>query len=137
MKRIPSFVYGHVLGALIVGAVGGAFLDLTAVLVFASGLAAAAVVSSMVCWWWPKFDAPAGPLWLVATVANPVLLAGLAWSLVNLGCITGETKGWDCLFSDVGWVAAAGTLPSPIVGLIVRWWWKRRLKSPPPSHGGG
>ena len=76
MRRIPSFVYGHVIGALIAGIAGGAFLDLTAVMVFGAGLAAAAIVSAMVCWWWPKFDAAAWKLWLVATLANPVMLAG-------------------------------------------------------------
>ena len=38
MHRIPSFVYGHVIAALITGVVGGAFLDLTALLAFGSGL---------------------------------------------------------------------------------------------------
>ncbi len=120
MRRIPSFVYGHVLGALATGAIGGAFLDLTAVMVFGSVAAAAAVVSALVCWWWPKFDAPAWKIWLVATVANPVLIAGVVWSLLNIDCYTGELNGWDCLFSDVGWVCALGTLPSPVVGLIAR-----------------
>lgn len=130
MRRIPSFVYGHVIGALLAGVVGGSFLDLTAVMAFGSILAAAAIVSSLVCWWWPKFDAPTWKLWLVATVANPVLIAGLVWSVFYFGCITGDLKGWDCLFSDVGWVSAAGTLPSPVVGLIVRWWWSRSRKAP-------
>ena len=132
MRRIPSFVYGHVIGALVAGVVGGAFLDLKAVLAFSSILAAAAVMSSLVCWWWPKFDAPAWKLWLAATAANPVLIAGLVWSVFYLGCLTGDLKGWDCLFSDVGWVSAAGTLPSPVIGLIVRWWWTRRNRTATP-----
>jgi hypothetical protein len=126
VRRIPSFVYGHVIGALVAGMVGGAFLDLKAVLAFSSILAAAAVMSSLICWWWPKFDAPAFKLWLAATAANPVLIAGIVWSVTYFGCLTGDLKGWDCLFSDVGWVSAAATLPSPVVGLIVRWWWTRR-----------
>lgn len=129
MRRIPSFVYGHVLGALVAGVVGGAFLDLTAVMVFGSSAAAAAVVSALVCWWWPKFDASAWKLWLVATAVNPLLIAGLIWSLVSLDCILGTTRGWNCLFADVGWVVAVGTLPSPVVGLIVRWWWTHRRKA--------
>ena len=120
VRRIPSFVYGHVVGALVTGAIGGAFLDLTAVMVFGAAAAAAAAVSALVCWWWPKFDASAWKIWLVATVANPVLIAGVVWSLLNMDCYTGELKGWDCLFSDVGWVCALGTLPSPIIGLIAR-----------------
>lgn len=133
MRRIPSFVYGHVIGALVAGAVGGAFLDLKAALAFSSILAAAAVMSSLVCWWWPKFDAPPWKLWLVATVANPVLIAGLVWSVAYFGCITGDLKGWDCLFSDVGWVSVAGTLPSPAIGLILRWWWPRRRRTATPA----
>jgi len=125
VRRISSFVYGHVIGALVTGVIGGAFLDLTAVLVFGSGLAAAAVVSALVCWWWPRFDAPAWKLWLVATVANPVLIAGLVWTVVMRDCLTGELKGWSCLFAEVGLVAAAATLPSPVVGLIARWAWSR------------
>jgi len=37
MRRLPSFVYGNVAGGLIAGIVGGAFLDLKAVVIF-SGL---------------------------------------------------------------------------------------------------
>jgi len=125
VRRIPSFVYGHVIGALITGLVGGAFLDLTAVLVFGAGLAAAAVVGALVCWWRPKFDASAWKLWLVAIVANPLFIAGLVWTVIMRDCLTGELKGWSCLFAEVGLVAAAATLPSPVVGLIVRWYWAR------------
>lgn len=132
MRRIPPFVYGHVIGALVAGAVGGTFLDLKAVLAFSSILAAAAVASGLVCWWWPKFGAPPWKLWLVATFANPVLIAGIVWSVSYFGCFTGDLKGWDCLFSDVGWVSAAGTLPSPVIGLIVRWWWTRRNRTATP-----
>ena len=41
MRRVSSFVYGHVVGALISGVIGGAFLYLTAVMVFGAGLAGA------------------------------------------------------------------------------------------------
>ena len=133
MRRVSSFVYGHVVGALISGVIGGAFLDLTAVMVFGAGLAGAAGVSSLVCWWWPKFDASAWKLWLVATFANPVMIAGLVWTVVMRGCLTGALKGWDCLFAELGLVAAAATLPGPVVGLIVRWWQARRR---PPGPAG-
>jgi hypothetical protein len=133
VRRVPSFVYGHVVVALISGVIGGAFLDLTAVMVFGAGLAAAAGISSLVCWWWPKFDAPAWKLWLVATFANPVMIAGLVWTVAMRGCLTGELKGWDCLFAKLGLVASAATVPGPIVGLIVRWLWARRR---PPGPAG-
>jgi hypothetical protein len=138
VRRVPSFVYGHVIGAAITGAIGGAFLDLTAVLVFSTGLAAAAAASALICWWWPTFDAPAWKLWLAATAANPVMVAGLTWSIVMRDCLTGELTGWNCLFAEVGLVACAGTLPSPIVGLIVRWFWarRRRTRLRPPGPAG-
>ena len=106
--------------------VGGAFLDLTAVLVFGAVLAVAAIVSASICSRWPKFDAAAWKLWLVATFANPVMIAGLFWTIAMRDCLTGEITGWDCLFAEVGLVASAGCLPSPIVGLLVRWFSNRR-----------
>ena len=121
-----AFVYGHVIGALAAGMIGGGFLDFTAAMVFGGSAAAAAAVSALVCWWWPRFDAPAWKLWLVATAANPVLIAGVAWSLFNIDCYTGELKGWNCPFSDVGWVCALGTLPSPVLGPIAHRFWNRR-----------
>lgn len=130
MRRIPSFVYGHVIAALVVGAVFGATLvHVNAVLALAAVLAAAAVISALFCWWWPTFDAPAAKLWLVATFANPLLIAGIGWSLHYADCLAGERKGWDCLFADMGWLAVAATLPSPVAGLIVRRWWTRRHKA--------
>lgn len=82
MRYIPSFAYGHVIAALVVGGVFGATLaNVNAALALGAILAAAAVISALVCWWWPGFDAPAWKLWLVATIANPLLLAGIARSL--------------------------------------------------------
>lgn len=130
MRHIPSFAYGHVISALVVGAVfGGTLVHINAVLALGAVLAAAAVISALVCWWWPGFDAPAGKLWAVATFANPLLIAGIAWSFYYADCLVGERKGWDCLFDDMGWLAVAATLPSPIVGLAVRWRWTRRHKA--------
>ncbi len=120
MRRIPAFVWGHVLGALVVGVVGGAFLDLTAVVTFGATLAAAAVISALACWWWPGFDAAAWKLWLVATFANPVMLAALVWTVIERECLMGGLAGLDCLFAEVGPVAAAACLPSPLIGLLVR-----------------
>lgn len=130
MRRVPPFVWGHVLCALLTGLVGGSFLDLTAVLTFGAGLFTAAIVSSLVCWRWPTFDGPAWKLWLVATFANPVMIAGLIWTVAMRDCLIGELTGWDCLFAEVGLVACAGCLPSPIAGLVVRRFWNWRVKAP-------
>ena len=122
MRRIHPFVWGHVLGALVVGAVSGAFLDAEAVMTFSSLLAANAVIGSLICWWRPGFEAAGWKLWLVATFANPLILAGIAFSIDQWDCLFKPVKGWSCMFSDFGWMAAAACLPSPLIGLAVRWW---------------
>ena len=125
MRRIPSFVYGHVVGALIVGAVSGAFLDWQAVASFAGLLAANAVIGSLICWRWPGFEAPGWKLWLVATFANPLMLSAIAFSIDQYECLVGQRTGWNCLFSEVGPLTVMACLPSPLIGLAVRWWWRR------------
>lgn len=130
VRYIPSFAYGHVIAALLVGVVFGAtLLNVSAIIALGTVLAAAAVISALICWWWLGFEAPSWKLWLVATVANPLLIGGVAWSLYYADCLAGETKGWDCLFADMGWLAVAATLPSPVIGLIARFFWTRRRKA--------
>jgi hypothetical protein len=126
VKKVPSFVYGHVLGALVTGAVAGSFLDWQAVTSFAGVLAVNAVIGALICWWWPGFDAAGWKLWLVATFANPLILAAIGFSIDQFDCLVGRQTGWNCMFSDVGPLAAAACLPSPLIGLAVRWLWRRR-----------
>jgi hypothetical protein len=121
VRRIHPFVYGHVVGAFLVGAVAGAFLDLKAVLVFSSLLAANAAIGSLVCWWRPGFEAAWWKLWPVATFANPMMLAAIAFSIDQYDCLTGQQSGWNCMLSDVGPLTVAACLPSPIIGLAARW----------------
>ena len=125
MRRIHPFVYGHVVGAFMVGGVAGAFLDLKAMLVFSSLLAANAAICSLVCWWRPGFEAAWWKLWLVATFANPLMLSAIAFSIDQYDCLTGQRSGWNCMFSDVGPLTAMACLPSPLIGLAVRWWRQR------------
>ena len=125
MRRIHPFVWGHVIGALAVGAVWGAFLDLTAVVSFAGVLAANAMIGSLICWWRPGFEAAGWKLWLVATFVNPLMVSAIAYSIDQYDCLAGQRTGWNCMFSDVGPLVVAACLPSPLVGLAVRWW-KRR-----------
>ena len=127
MRRIHPFVYGHVVGAFVVGGVAGAFLDLKALLVFSSLLAANAAIGSLVCWWRPGFEAAGRKLWLVATFANPLMLAAIAFSIDQYDCLIGERTGWNCMFSDVGPLTVMACLPSPLVGLAVRWWKRRSV----------
>jgi hypothetical protein len=126
MKRIPAFVFGHVLGAILTGAIAGSFLDWKAVWVFAAVLGGNAVVGSLICWAWPGLRAPWWKLWPMATVINPLMLAGIAWTLKHWSCLAGDHTGWDCLFSDAGLFGIAGCLPSPLIGLMARWWFRRR-----------
>jgi len=127
VRRIHPFVYGHVVGAFVVGGVAGAFLDLKALLVFSSLLAANAAIGSLVCWWRPGFEAAGRKLWLVATFANPLMLAAIAFSIDQYDCLTGQRSGWNCMFSDVGPLTVLACLPSPLVGLAVRWWKRRSV----------
>ncbi len=126
MRRIHPFVYGHVIGALLTGAVAGAFLDSTAVMVFSSLLAGNAVIGSLVCWWRPGFEAAGWKLWLTATFANPLMLSAIAFSIDSYDCLVGARTGWNCMFTDVGPDVIEACLPSPLIGLAVRWWWRRR-----------
>ena len=121
MRRIHPFVLGHVVGALVVGGVVGAFLDLKAVLVFSSLLAVNAAIGSLVCWWRPGLEAAGWKLWLVATFANPLMLSAIAFSIDQYDCLTGQQSGWNCMLSDVGPLTVAACLPSPIIGLAARW----------------
>lgn len=125
MRRIHPFVYGHVVGALIVGAVAGAFLDWQAAVSFAGLLAANAVISSLVCWWRPGFEAAGWKLCLMAAFANPLMIAAIGFSIDQYECLIGQRTGWNCMFAEVGPLTAVLCLPSPLIGLVFRWW-KRR-----------
>ena len=128
MRRIHPFVYGHVVGAFVVGGVAGATLDLKALLVFSSLMAANAAIGSLVCWWRPGFEAAGWKLWLVATFASPMMLAAIGFSIDQYDCLIGERTGWNCMFSDVGPLTVMACLPSPLIGLAVRWWKRRPQK---------
>ena len=73
MRALPPFVYGHVLGALLIGAVGGSFVEFRAILTFGIAMTVGAAASAMVCRWWPGFDASGWRLWLAGALGNPLL----------------------------------------------------------------
>lgn len=125
MPHIHSFVYGHVIGALIVGAVSGAFLDVKAVFTFSGLLAANAAVGSLIGWWRPGLEAAGWKLWLTTSFVNPLMLVAIFFIYDQYDCLVGQRTGWNCMFSDLGPMMAAACLPSPLIGLAVRWW-KRR-----------
>jgi hypothetical protein len=133
VRHIHPFVWGHILGALVVGAIAGAFFDLEAVVVFPAVLAGGAIVGTLVVWWWPKLDAASWKVWLVATFANPLMPAALIWMVIQRECLVAGTEGWDCLFADVGPFVAALCLPAPLIGLAVR---RLMAKRQSPSTAG-
>lgn len=131
MRRIPPFVYGSVIGGLITGIVAGAFLDLKAVAIFSAVLAANAAIVSLVCWWKPGFEATAWKLWLMAALANPLMLTALGFTIDQYECLVGSKTGWNCMFATIGPLAAGICLIPPTVGVLVRWLvaWRRKAIS--------
>ena len=125
-RRIHPFVLGHIGGALVAGAIAGTFFDAVAVATFAGILAANALLATLVCWWWPGLNASGWKLWLTASLANPLVLAGVAWSAIQYECFTGEKTGWNCMFDDLGPFAAGMGLLPPLFGLATRWLVRRR-----------
>lgn len=123
MRALSPFVYGHVLGALLIGAVGGSFLDLRAILTFAAAMAVGAAASAVVCRWWPGYDAPGWRLWLAGALGNPLLLVALGFSIDSYDCLTGKRTGWDCMFSDIGPIVVGVCVLPPLFGLALRWLW--------------
>jgi hypothetical protein len=127
VRRIHPFVYGHVLGALAIGAAAGAFLDWRAVATFSVLLAANAVIGSLICWWRPGFEAAGWKLWLAASFANPLMLSAIGFSIDQYECLIGQRTGWNCMFAELGPLTAALCLPSPLIGLAARWWKRRSV----------
>ncbi len=121
----PAFAWGHVGGALLIGAVVGIFFDWKAVWVFGSSMAGGALVSALVCWWWPGFAGSWWKLLLVGLAANPLFLGAVVWMWIDRECLLGHVRGWNCLLSDVGPDIAAACLPTPFLGLVARWGWRR------------
>lgn len=121
MKRLPSFVVGQVVGALVIGAAAGAFLDMLAVMTFGIGMMLGAAVSALACRWWPGYAAPGWRLWLAGSLANPLLLGALGLSLQDYECLLGQKTGWSCMFADVGPMVAGVCLIPPLLGVGLRW----------------
>ena len=121
MRRIPSFVYGHVLSAFLLGFVGGVFLNLEALLVFCSVMAGSALVSALVCWRWPGYAGAGWKLWLVGVIASPLFLVAAFLVAQDYECLTGSKTGWDCMFSDMYPLMMGVCVIPPLIGLAVRW----------------
>ena len=126
MLRIHPFVMGQLIGAAMTGAIAGAFVSPQAAFIAAVALLGGAIVSSFVCQWRPGVEAAGWKLWAVAVLANPIMIAALAFMAHDWQCVLGLHRGWDCLAAAMAIVAACLCLLPPLGGLLWRWW-KGRL----------
>lgn len=129
MLRIHPFVMGHLIGAVMTGAIAGAFINPQAAFIGALALFGGALVSCFICQWRPGVEATAWKLWLAAVFANPVMLAALGFMAVDWECVVGARRGWDCLAAAMAILVAGLCLLPPIGGLLWRWWKHRRARA--------
>ena len=123
---LQPFVVVHVLGtALVVGGLiflngfGGTPPAVAGGLAGLAGLVGAAI-SAFVCRLWPGLSASAWKLWLVAWIANPVVIFSFVVAFPGIGCLTGSGGGWDCIGLIAGALVAGVCAIPPLVGLVVR-----------------
>lgn len=128
MLRITPFVMGHLISAVLVGAGAGAFLDVRASLYFALALMVGAAVSSRVCQWKPGFEAAGWKLWLVAVIANPILLASLFFMALDWECVVGLRRDLNCIAAAISISAASLCLLPPVGGIAWRGWKRYRAR---------
>jgi hypothetical protein len=129
VRRIPSFVYGHVLGALLIGLIAGSFLDLKAVAIFGGVMAACALASAFVCWLWPGYGGPGWQLWIAGAIGNPLFLVAAFFAYQDYDCLVGNKTGWGCMFADAEPLVMGACLVPPLIGLAVRWLARPRAKA--------
>jgi len=121
MRPTFPFIFGQVVGALLIGAVGGALINTASIESFSIIMAVAAAASATVCRWWPGYDAPWWQLWLAGAGTNPLLLVALSFSFDAADCVIGKAKGPACLFSDIGPLVVGVCLLPPLIGVGLRW----------------
>ncbi len=120
MLRIHPFVMGHLIGAVMTGAVAGAFFDPEAAFVGGLAMFGGALVSSFICQWRPGVEAAAWKLWPVAVFANPVMLAALGFMAADWACVVGAQRGWGCFVAALAIMVAGLCLLPPVGGLLWR-----------------
>ena len=64
MRPAFPFIFGQIVGALLIGAVGGALINTASIESFSIIMVVAAAASATVCRWWPGYDGPWWQLWL-------------------------------------------------------------------------
>ena len=130
---MSAFAVGQVGGALLIGALGGTFVNASSILSFAIAMGVGALASVMICHIWPGWDGPGWQLWLVGALANPLLLVALAFSADATDCVVGKAKGPTCLFGDIGPLVVGVCLLPPLIGLSLRLLLRPRPTPPPPG----
>lgn len=120
MLRIHPFVMGHLIAAVMTGAIAGAFINPQMAFIGAVALFGGALVSSFVCQWRPGVETPAWKLWPVAVFASPVMLAALAFMAFDWECIVGVRRGWQCFTAAMSIMVAGLCLLPPFGGLLWR-----------------
>ena len=129
MLRIRPFVMGHLIGAVMTGAIAGAFVSPRAAFIAALTLLGGAIVSSFVCQWRPGVEAAGWKLWAVAVIANPIMIAAFAFMARDWQCVLGTRRGWDCFAPAMAIIAACLCVLPPLGGLLWRWWKGRHAKA--------
>jgi hypothetical protein len=130
---MSAFAVGQVLGALLIGALGGAFVNVSSILSFAIAMGVGALASAFICRIWPGLQGPGWQLWLVGALANPLLLVALFFAADAANCVIGSAKGPACLFGDIGPLVAGVCLLPPLFGLAARRLFRPRPMPRPPD----
>jgi len=120
MRPAIPFVFGQVVSALLIGAVGGALINTASIESFSIMMAVAAAASATVCRWVPGYEGRWWQLWLAGAGTNPLLLVAFSFSIDAADCVVGARKGPACLFSDIGPLVVGVCLLPPLFGLGLR-----------------
>lgn len=115
-----AFPIGQVLGAILIGALGGLLVNTSSIVSFSIAMGVAAAAAVFICKIWPGWDGPGWQLWAVGAIANPLLLVAMAFTSDAADCVVGTAKGPGCIFGDIGPLVAGVCLLPPLIGIGVR-----------------
>jgi hypothetical protein len=127
-----TFPIGQVAGAVLIGAVGGLFVNASSIVSFAIAMGVAAAAAVFICKIWPGWGGPGWQLWFVGAFANPLMLVAMFFAADAADCVIGKAKGPACLFGDIGPLVAGVCLLPPLIGVGLRWLLRPRPVPQPP-----